>query len=194
MLTFPYIEFADAPAEGAPVAGDYPTDIAESENGIEQRRGRSVYPRHTLAIRYERDMNAATRLNTLWDFYRQPRGPLLPFVYFDFDNARVWTRARVGLGVTAQTVFTLPSRDAASVTMYVNGVAATGTFLARGGSNGRDEFTFATDPAENAVIEMTFTGRRAFEMRHANAKLTYKLFSGLLYETGLDLTEVKGES
>lgn len=194
MLTFPYTASADSPSEGMTLTTAFPVEIVESRTGVEQRRALSIYPRHSVEIRWSRDMNAASRVDAIWDFYRQTRGRLLPFVYFDFDSARVWTRAYVGLGTGSQTVFDLPSKSATSVTVYVDGVATAGTFAEGAGNNGRDRFTFGTAPASGAVIEASFTGRRAFTMRFADEALSYSAFSNLLYEIGMTLVEVRGES
>lgn len=194
MLTFPIVDLADSPAEGKTLSTDYPTDIVESRSGIEQRNGLSVLPRYRVELRWAQGEDSLTRVNALWGFFRQTRGPLLPFVYFDFDAARVWTRVYVGLGTGAQTAFDLPSKSATSVTVNVAGVATAGTFAAGLGTNGRDRFTFGAAPALNAVIDVSFTGRIAVPMRFDHEDLSYEQFSVLLYAVGLRLRSVKGES
>lgn len=195
MLTFPIVSLSDSPAEGKTVDTEYPTEINESRTpGIEQRNGLSVLPRFRVELRWDKGEDALARVNALWDFWRQTRGPLLPFAYFDFDAVRVWTRIYVGLGTGAQTVFDLPSKDATSVTVYVAGTPTAGTFAAGAGSNGGDRFTFGAAPALNAVIDVSFTGRIKIPMRFDHQNLTYAQFSVQLYEVGLRLISVKGET
>lgn len=199
MLTFPYTAMSDAPAEGSTVEASYPVEIVESRSGIEQRRALSAFPRHKVRVKWERDMNAATRVNTLWDFYRQTRGALLPFVYFDFDDARTWTEVYVGTGNGSALVFDLPMLNGSSVTVKVNGTTKTPTthytIAAGAGANGRDKLTFTAGnaPASGALVTVTFTGRRSFAMRIASEALSYSVMSALIYSTGLEMVEVKGE-
>ena len=203
MQTFPYTDLADAPAEGAEVSCDFPVDIvgegSDTDTGVEQRNALSVFPRHSVTVAWDRDANSEERVNTLWAFYNSTRGPLLPFVYFDFNPGRSWPGLYVGVGNGSALAFDAPVLSWSSAAVSVNGVVKTpGTHyaLAPGaGANGRARLTFTAGnaPADKSIVTISFTGRAAFVMRFPRT-FSYRLFSAALYSTGITLREVKGES
>lgn len=197
LLTFPFTTSADAPQEGIEIADAYNTRITTSQTGYEQRRQLQAFPRAALsAMKWDRSENASTRLDSLWDFYQQCRGALLPFIYFDLGTQRTWGHTFVGVGTGAQSVWDLPSKSATYSAVYVGGASVSNYTVAAGaGSNGRDRITFTSPlPASGKIIQATFTGQRAWVVRFANDRMSYRAFAVNLYEFGLELIEVRGES
>lgn len=203
MLTFPYTDLADAPAEGTEVTCNFPVDIVgeggDTDTGVEQRNALSVFPRHSVTLSWDRDADSEARVNTLWAFYNTARGPLLPFIYYDFNHGRTWPNLYAGTGNGTALTFNAPMLSGSSVTVAVNGVAKTlathYTLTPGAGANGRVLITFTAGnaPAAGAIVTVSFTGRAGFAMRFPRT-FSYRLFSAALYSTGITLREVKGES
>lgn len=198
LTTFPYTSESDGPNEGWEIEPDWSTQIVSARAGTEQRRQLWTLPRHRISgLSWSRQENSSTKLDALYAFYMARKGALEPFVYFDFDQYRTWTKAYVGTGTGALSTYDLPAKSGTSYSIYVNGVLQTVTthyaITAGAGSNGRDRIVFTFNPTLGHIIEATFTGQRAFVVRFAEDKLSYRAFSVRLYEIGISLIEVKGE-
>lgn len=192
--TFPYVATTDAPRIGARSGVGWKTEVTASRSGIERRRITQVYPRHRLEMDWSRLENAATKANALYNFFNARKGRAEAFVVFDFDAGRSYTDVRVGIATAGQTVINLSSRNATSVTVKLDAVSKTGTFLAVGGANGRDKFTLDVAATGGEVITYSFTGQRSYVARFDSDELTIESLSNLLYGgLSVPILEVLGE-
>lgn len=181
LATFLWVATTDAPRVGARTAARFRTKVTTAESGVEKRRICWPRPKHRLDLDWSRMENAATKANALYDFFVARKGMGEAFIVFDFDATRAYVDVRVGIATAAQTVIDLPSRNATSVTVKLDGVAKAGTFAALGGANGRDKFTLDVGATGGEVITASFTGQRAFPARLDIDELTIEYLTNRLH-------------
>lgn len=193
--TFPWVTPSDAPLVGFRSGVSFRTEVTTARSGVEKRRIAWAYPRHLLGnLDWSRMENAATKANALYAFFCARKGRAEAFVIFDFDAARSYTDVRVGIATAAQTVIDLPSRDATSVTVKLNGVTKTGTFAALAGANGGDRFTLDVAATGGEVITASFTGQRKHVVRFDADELNIESLGNLRYGgLTVPIIEVIGE-
>lgn len=157
--------------------------------GKEQRKQKWLYPRRVLTLKY----NHITKANakTIWDFYMARKGSYEDFRFF-YPSSNTYTTEYVGTGDGSTLIFNLPSYQAASYTLYVNGVAQTAggtdyTFTSEGGTDGCDKATFVSAPASGARITWTFTGYLVVVCRFAEDNLSFQTLYDRLVSIGLKL-------
>lgn len=194
VANFPYVSTDDAPRQGYSIVPTWSTSIVTSQSGIEQRRQQYTYPRHKITgLKWGRDANSTTRLDTLYGFYQDCYGAYSPFAYFDFVT-RTWAKQYVGVGTGAQLVWNMPSYGGSAFVVRVNNVIVGSgyTIGAGAGDNGRDKITFSVAPTLGHIITISFLGRRVFISRFMRDEMSYESFSASLFDIGFDLIEVKG--
>lgn len=195
VANFPYTSTDDAPRQGYSITPAWSTSVVMGQSEVEQRRKRVTYPRHKITgLKWGRDANTTTRLDTLYAFYQDCGGSYSPFAFFDFIT-RTWAKQYVGIGTGVQTVWNIPSYGGGTFTIYVNGSVVSSGYTISGGAgdNSRDRITFTSGaPTLGHIITATFTGRRVFISRFMRDEMSYESFSASLFDIGFDLIEVKG--
>lgn len=195
LATFLWVAPSDAPRVGSRIGARFRTKITTAESGVEKRRICWPRPKHHLDLDWSRMENAATKADALYDFFIARKGMGEAFIVFDFNPLRAYTDVRVGVATAAQTVIDLPSRNATSVTVKLNGVTKAGTFAATAGANGRDRFTLTVGATGGEVITASFTGQRAYPARLDIDELTIEYLTNRLHGgLALPCVEVFNES
>lgn len=193
--TFPWVDPADAPRIGATAGPRFVTEVSRMRSGKELRRVERPYAEHALTMDFSSMENAATKANSLYNFFCARKGRAEAFVVFDFDTARSYTDVRAGIATAAQTVIDLPSRNATSVTVKLDGTTKTGTFAALAGANGGDKFTLNVGAIGGEVITASFTGQRKYVVRFDTDELDITYLGNLLYGgLSIPLVERYGET
>lgn len=195
LATFLWVAPSDAPRVGARITARFRTKVTTAESGVEKRRICWPRPKHRLDLDWSRMENAAIKANALYDFFVARLGMAGAFIVFDFDATRAYSDVRVDVATAAQTVINLPSRNATSVTVKLDGVTKTGTFAATAGLNGRDKFTLTVGATGGEVITASFTGQRAYPARLDIDELTIEYLTNRLHGgLALPCVEVFNES
>lgn len=193
--TFPWVDPADAPRIGATAGPRFVTEISRMRSGKELRRIERPDPEHALTMDFSAMENAPTKANTLYNFFCARKGRAGAFVVFDFDTARSYTDVSVGIATAAQAVIDLPSRNATSVTVKLNGTSKAGTFAALAGANGGDKFTLDVAATGGEAITVSFTGQRKYVVRFDTDELDITYLGNLLYGgLSIPLVERYGET
>jgi hypothetical protein len=189
--TFPWVTPEDSPRVGMRVSAAFLTEVTRARSGREKRRKVRPYPEHLLEMDFSGGEDTLAKANTLYAFFCARGGKFEAFVVFDCDQWRSYTGVRVGIATAAQTTIDLPSRLANSVTVKLNGVAKSGTFLALGGANGRDRFTLNVGAVGGEVITYDFTGQRSFVVRFDTDVLTIEYIVASLVYGGMAIPLVE---
>lgn len=157
--------------------------------GQPSRKRKWLYPRRNPRIRYK----SITKANalTLWQFYISRSGSHEAFNLF-YPHSNTYTVEYVGTGDGSTVVFNLPSKQAATYTLYVDGVAKTGggtdyTFSSEGGTDGADKVTFVAAPASGERITFTFTGYLKIRAIFKEDNLDFETFRDALVNMGVQL-------
>jgi hypothetical protein len=163
--------------------------------GEEQRKQKWLYPRRDFALKYKGITEA--QVKTCYDFYIARKGAFEAFNFFH-HLSRTYTAEYVGTGDGSTLIFNLPSKQASSYTLYVDGVAQTAggthyTFSSMGGADGADKATFVSAPAAGSRITFTFTGYLKVHCRFAEDKLGFESFFDRIAHAGLKLKGLLNE-
>ena len=169
------------------------------DKGAEQRKQKWLYPKRDFTLSYVNisKVNAAT----LWAFYIARGGSYGGFNFFLPEPATGYP-ARVGeyigTGDGSTTVFNLPSKAAASVTVYLDAaeIDAGGvdyTFGSEGGTDGADKITMETAPAIGEVLTMDFTGVLKIRCRFKDDNMDFDTFRDFLVTSGIGLKGLLNE-
>jgi hypothetical protein len=126
----------------------------------------------------------------LWAFYIAQGGSYDPFSWFHhFSNTYV--NEYVGTGDGSTTNFNLPSKDASSRTLYINGEAQTEgvnwTFTGEGGADGADLCVLTSAASSGHRITFDFTGYLKVRCRFLEDYADFSIFVTSLTKTGLKL-------
>jgi hypothetical protein len=157
--------------------------------GKEQRHQKWLYPRRTVELHYKHITKAKAK--TIWDFYIARKGSYEAFNFF-FPATNTYTAEYVGTGDGATLTFNLPSNQALSYTLYVDGVTQTAggthyTFTSAGGTDGKDKAVFVAAPADGARITWTFTGYLVVVCRFKEDGMGFETLYNRLVTFGLKL-------
>jgi len=162
------------------------------ELGEEQRKQKWLYPRRDIVLKYPG--LTISQAQTLWDFYVARKGSYEAFnLFYDSigKSAETYTGEYVGTGDGSTTVFNLPSKNAASRTLYVDGVAQTEgtnwTFTSGGGTDGADKCEFTSAPSSGQRITFDFTGYLKVRCRFAKDIAEFEHFIYSAKRIGLEL-------
>ena len=180
LATFPFVDTTAAPRVGAKAGARFRTQVTTAQSGVEKRRKRWPLGRHVLEMDWSRKENAYTIADALFAFFEARGGMAEAFVVFDFNAVRSYVDVRFAAATAGQTTFNLPSRNATSVTVKLNGVTKTGTFTATAGANGRDRFVLSVAAVGGELVTVSFTGQRAYVARNANDELTLEYLTNRL--------------
>lgn len=189
MAVFP--TFSSVPM-GEPYAEEliFKTLISEFDDlGAELRKQKWLYPKRNIILKYDKITKAQGR--TLWTFYIARSGAYEAFNFFT-QLTDTYVSEYVGTGDGTTTDFNLPSKQASSYTVYLNGSAQTGggvdyTFSSEGGTDGADQIAFTSAPADGSRITVSFTGYLKVRCRFAEDKLAFETFYNRLFTSGLSL-------
>lgn len=152
--------------------------------GREIRRRKWLYPKRRLRYKYENITVANAR--TIWQFYLDRHGSYTAFSFF-FRVADTYVGEHVGEGDGSTTVFSAPFKGGSGLTVYNDGTETAITLGAQSGSDGEDQFTFASAPADGNVITANFTAQLKVRCRFMEDIFSRELFYGLLTTTGITL-------
>jgi len=163
--------------------------------GEEQRKQKWLYPKRDFTLKHVGITEA--QLKTMYDFYLARGGAYEAFNFFH-HKSRIYTAEYVGTGDGSTVIFNLPSKQASSYTLYVDGVTQTGggvdyTFSSEGGTDGADKVTFTAAPADGARITFTFTGYMKVHCRFLEDKLSFESFFERIAHLGLKLKGLLNE-
>lgn len=155
--------------------------------GEESRKQKWLYPKRDFKLTYKGVTEA--QVKTHYDFYIARKGAFSAFNFFH-HLSRTYTAEYVGTGDGSTLIFNLPSKQAASYTLYVDGVAQTGggtdyTFSSEGGTDGADKVTFVAAPASGERITFTFTGYLKNHCKFAEDRLSFESFFDRIAHLGL---------
>jgi len=117
------------------------------ELGEEQRKQKWLFPRRDLVLKFPALSSSQAR--ELWDFYVARKGSFEAFnLFYDSigKSTDTYSNEYVGTGDGSTYIFNLPSKNASSYTVYVDGIAQTeGTnyeIEIGGGEDGADRLAF----------------------------------------------------
>jgi hypothetical protein len=157
--------------------------------GKEQRKQKWLYLRRTIQVKY----NYISKVNakTIWNFYIARNGSYETFRFF-YPASNTYLTEYVGTGNGSAVTFNLPSYQAASYTLYVDGVAKTAsgtdyTFTSEGGTDGCDKAVFVIAPANGTRITWTFTGYLVVVCRFTDDNMNFETLYDRLVSFGLKL-------
>ena len=167
---------------------EFQTLISSFEGGNENRKQKQLYLHRSLRLQYKG--KSKTDARTLWQFHQARKGRHEEFnLFFPFEDEYVGEY--VGTGDGSQTSWNAPSRDAYSVTVYVDGseqVDGTDyTFTQEGGADGADLIEFSSALSAGAQITMDFTGYLKIRARFEEDLMEWQTFYNKLVTTGLKI-------
>jgi len=172
------------------VEENWNTTISDMQSGKENRTQVWAFPKRTISVNLPGHIYADLKL--IRDFYNNTcKGARYTF-RFKYDQSRAYAKEYAGLGDSTTKTFTIPSIDASSnITAYVNDVV-TGTSFGNGtGSDGLDQMTFASAPANGSVVTVSFTGKWTPQVRFPD-KLSWQQITSLVSLTEqINLIEVR---
>lgn len=164
------------------------TLISTVDSEKEFAKQKWLYPKRNWNLKYQGLTIAQAR--TLWQFFLSRKGQYTSFVIFD-TVSDTYTQEYVGTGDGSATVFNLPSKNAASYTLYLNGVSQVEStdydFYEEGGADGEDKVVFTSAPTDTYPILWTFTGYLKGRVRFAQDDLSFEVFYSALVNTGITL-------
>jgi hypothetical protein len=168
---------------------EFQTLISSFEGGNESRKQKQLFPRRSLRLQYKGKSTADAR--TLWQFHQARKGRHEEFnLFFPFENEYVGEY--VGTGDGSATSFNAPSRNAYSVTIYVDGSEQVGggtdyTFTQEGGADGADLIEFVPAPSVGAQVTIDFTGYLKIRARFEDDLMEWQTFYNKLVTSGLKI-------
>lgn len=164
------------------------TDIVELDDGVEQRRTNWLFPVFDVLVNYSK--LTAAEAQTLWQFYMARRGASLAFHIYDLSllASLSFSQATALYMATADgttTIYDLPGRSTSGQTIYVDGVEdGSVSILTGGGDGGADRASWASAPAQGAVLSAEFTGHLRMKVRFEQDRLPRELFMTDLFRCG----------
>jgi len=156
--------------------------------GEETRKKKWLYPRRRISLAFKGLSLADAK--TLWAFYIARGGSFEAFNWFHlFSNTYVGEY--VGTGDGSTTNFNLPSKDASSRKLYIDGEEQTEgvnwTFTAEGGADSADLCELTTAAASGQRITFDFTGYLKVRCRFDEDYADFRIFVRTLTEAGIKL-------
>lgn len=156
--------------------------------GEEKRKKKWLYPRRLMTLTFNYLSTSHARI--LWAFFIARGGSFEAFNWFDiFSNEYVGEY--VGTGDGSTTNFNLPSKDASSRVLYIDGNAQTEgvnwDFTGEGGADGADLCELTTPASAGQRITFDFTGYLKVHCRFAEDYADFSIFVRTLAQTGLKL-------
>ena len=145
----------------------------------EQRKRKVLYPKRDVNVNYTHLSLAYAR--TLWQFYEARYGRFETF-YFTLPYWDTYDGEYIATGDGDETVFTLPTENIASYSIYLNeslqteGPTGVGSYEVSGsaGPDGNDRLEFWVAPAEGQRITVDFTGNLVIRSRYQEDNLTFQ--------------------
>lgn len=170
----------------------YNLRLGPTDGDFIQRRRKRLTPLMRFTLQFNNLIEA--NIKTLYDFFIARYGGWDAFAFFDFDS-KTWTAISVGTGDGSTTSFALIAKETSARTVYVDSVAQIEgtdyTFYSGQGTDGQDKITFASAPANGAVITADYTGRKYYSnCIFGEDYMDRNLFEVKLYKTGLTIVEV----
>lgn len=153
------------------------------ELGHPSRKKKWLFPRRNPKVKYQSisKANAAT----LYQFYINRGGSHEAFNLF-YPIINTYVQEYVGTGDGSTSVFNLPSKQAYSYTLYVNGSPTGFSFSSEGGADGADRATVSA-PADGAKITFSFTGYLKIRATFKDDNLDFDTFYDRLVNMGIEL-------
>ena len=187
MEVFPENIFSNYPAQ---FGSQWRTLVTNFESGTEQRRKRWAFPKRHIKLSYKRLKE--DKIKDFWKFYQDRQGTLEAFWFFALAE-RYFYNEYVNRGDGSTVTFDLPSKNTtqASVTVYVDGVSSSFTFISGGGQGSSDRVTMAIAPANGALITADFYGRLRLKARFDSDMLSDDLVILLDYDMDIGIQEAK---
>lgn len=165
---------------------EFRTGVSPFEEGEEKRRQKWLYPKRHPVIRYQ--SISKTNARTVWQFFLDRKGAYEGFNFFN-PLTNTYLREYVGTGDGSQTVWNLPSKGAASYTLYLGVLPQTPTtdytFSSGGGEDGCDKVTMVVAPNAGDVLTWDFTGYLKVRCRFAEDILDFETFYDRLINMGI---------
>jgi len=161
------------------------------EIGQEQTRQKWLYPRRDIELKYKHI--SVSEAKTLWQFFMARKGRFGAFNYiYPSGWENTYVGEYVGTGDGSTTIWNLPSKLAASYTLYVDGVSQTGggvdyIFTAEGGEDQADKVEFSSAPSSGDYITFDFTGRLKIRSKFDEDIMSFETFFARLVTTGIKL-------
>lgn len=193
MLIFPSTTDPGYPLE---ISNNWKTLKTSVGEGREQRRKRWSAPQRSLTLKYQG--LTQTRIDELYNFFMARKGSYDPFYFFSplknlGGSFPSYVKEYVGLGDGTTTIFELPSKSTTPGTLiiYNNGIVASATFLSGGGDAGVDRIQFSVAPVAGNIITADFTGQWRLRARFTNDSFSKELFTAALFNSGIEIREVR---
>ncbi len=151
--------------------------------GKEQVKRKWLYPKRNVGLDYRNITNA--QLRVLEQFYVDRNGGYLAFTYImPLTETGIYEGEYVGTGDGSTTVYNLPFKSGASVSItvdgspYVIGDATSGDcyIIEGGGQDGVDSLICHVTPASGVRVITDFTGRLAIRCRF-DESIAYSRFN-----------------
>ena len=168
-------------------AMEWQTLVSSYDNGEESRKQKQLFVRRPLTLRYKNKPKDEGR--TLWRFFQDRKGRFKAFsIFLPWED--VYAGEYVGTGDGSRVGFNIPSRNATSVVVYVDGTEQTGggtdyTFTKEGGADGADLIEFSTAPATGAHITMDFSGILKIRSRFDEDTMEWETFFDKFVTVGI---------
>ena len=164
---------------------EFKTITTQFEGGQESRKQKWLYPRRNFSVKYKAVTN--TDAQTLWQFFLDRSGSFEEFSFFH-PFSRTYTGEYVATGDGSTEVFSMPSLQGSSRTIYIIGSEETGgTFAQGGGADGEDQWTADSAIATGAIITYDFTGRLKTRCRFGEDNMNFTTFINRMMTTGIKL-------
>lgn len=189
MAVFPDISSSIPALEPLNESLQYKTRISQFDDlGEEKRRKKWLYPKRSFKVSYKGI--SISDAQTLWEFFIARSGAYESFSFF-YPFSRTYSGEYVGTGDDSTTVFNLPSKQATSRTIYLDGVSQSEgtdwTFSSEGGADGADKATFAAAVSLGERITFDFTGYLKVRARFLDDVFDFNTFYNLISESGLTI-------
>jgi len=134
------------------------------DQGKEKRRRKWLYPKRMVSLQYGNITSDEAAV--LWQFFLDMYGTYGSFSFYNKDR-ETYSGEYVGTGDGTTTVFSLPSKQAADTTIYVDGTASeedtdytyySSVTVTGAGVDGSDRVVFNVAPTTGDRITYDFTG------------------------------------
>ena len=167
---------------------EFRTLVSDFESGNETRKQKRLYPRRNFPLKY-RHISKADAL-TVWQFFLDRKGSHEAFPFF-LPTTNTYTGEYVGTGDGSTTTFNLPSKSAASYSVYLDGYELTETtdytFTSGGGADGADLLSLTVAATDGVKITFGFTGYLKVRCRFAEDIFSFQTFYDRLVSAGVTL-------
>lgn len=158
------------------------------EKGRIQRKRKQLFPRRDVTLVYQ--WISLSEAETLWKHFLSMYGAYGTDWFFDIEP-HSYVREYVGSGDGSQQVWNLPSKDASSYSVYIDGVEQTSgvnyVIEASAGTDGQDKITFTVPPSAGALITYSFTGCLVIRCSYKEDYFDFETFYNRLVTTGIEL-------